>query len=100
MHAIGNYILQKDPTKKILYVSSEQFTIDMINSIRNDKNQEFRDKYRTVDMLLIDDIQFISDKEATQEEFFHTFNELYQNDKHIIITSDRPPKIYQPLWKD
>ncbi|MBQ6894941.1 MAG: chromosomal replication initiator protein DnaA [Clostridia bacterium] len=92
MHAIGNYILQKDPTKKILYVSSEQFTIDMINSIRNDKNQEFRDKYRTVDMLLIDDIQFISDKEATQEEFFHTFNELYQNDKHIIITSDRPPK--------
>lgn len=92
MHAMGNYILKKDPSKKILYVSSEQFTIDMINSIRNDKNQEFRDKYRTVDMLLIDDIQFICDKEATQEEFFHTFNELYQNDKHIIITSDRPPK--------
>ena len=92
MHAIGNYVLEKDPSKKVLYVSSEQFTIDMINSIRNDKNQEFRDKYRTVDMLLIDDIQFICDKEATQEEFFNTFNELYQNDKHIIITSDRPPK--------
>ena len=92
MHAVGNYIFQKDKNKKILYVSSEQFTIDMINAIRNDKNQEFRDKYRTVDMLLIDDIQFICDKEATQEEFFHTFNELYQNNKHIIITSDRPPK--------
>lgn len=92
MHAIGNFILKKEPGKKILYVSSEQFTTDMINAIRNDKNQEFRDKYRTVDMLLIDDIQFICDKEATQEEFFHTFNELYQNNKHVIITSDRPPK--------
>ncbi len=92
MHAIGNFVLKKDPTKKIIYVSSEQFTNDYINAIRNDKNQEFRDKYRTVDFLLVDDIQFICDKEATQEEFFHTFNELFQNSKHIIISSDRKPK--------
>ena len=92
MHAIGNFVLKKDSSKKILYVSSEQFTNDYINAIRNDKNQEFREKYRTVDFLLIDDIQFIWDKEATQEEFFHTFNELVQNNKHIIISSDRKPK--------
>lgn len=92
MHAIGNFVLKKDPTKKVIYVSSEQFTNDYINAIRNDKNQEFREKYRTIDFLLVDDIQFICDKEATQEEFFHTFNELYQNSKHIIISSDRKPK--------
>ncbi len=92
MHAIGNYVLKKDSSKKVLYVSSEQFTNDYINAIRNDKNEEFRKKYRTVDYLLVDDIQFIWDKEATQEEFFHTFNELYQNNKHIIISSDRKPK--------
>ncbi len=92
MHAIGNKMIRNDPRKKILYVSSEQFTNDMINAIKNSTTQEFRDKYRTLDLLLIDDIQFIWDKEATQEEFFHTFNELYQNGKHIIITSDRPPK--------
>lgn len=92
MHAVGNYMHSQDSTKKILYVSSEQFTNDMINAIRNDTMQKFRDKYRTVDILMVDDIQFISDKEATQEEFFHTFNELYQNNKIIIITADRPPK--------
>ncbi len=92
MHAIGNKVVRHDPKKRVMYVSSEQFTNDMINAIKNSTTQEFRDKYRTLDLLLIDDIQFIWDKEATQEEFFHTFNELYQNDKHIIITSDRPPK--------
>lgn len=92
MHAIGNYVLKNDITKKILYVSSEQFTIDVVNSIRTDNMQAFRDKYRTVDILMVDDIQFIGDKEATQEEFFNTFNELYQNNKIIITTADRPPK--------
>ncbi len=92
MHAIGNYILKKNSSKKILYVSSEQFTNDMINAIRNDRNQEFRDKYRTVDILMVDNIQFISDKEGVQEEFFNTFNELHLNGNHIIISADRPPK--------
>ena len=92
MHAVGNYVLKQNPNKKIIYVSSEQFTNDMINAIRTDRNQEFRDKYRTADILLVDDIQFICDKEGVQEEFFHTFNELYQNNKIIIITADRPPK--------
>ena len=92
MHAICHQILKAKPNAKIVYTTSEQFTNELINAIKDDKNQEFRDKYRTVDILLIDDIQFIGGKESTQEEFFHTFNELYQNDKHIVITSDRPPK--------
>lgn len=92
IHAIGNHVLSKDKSKKILYVSSEQFTNEYINSIMTNKNQEFRDKYRTVDILMVDDIQFISDKEGSQEEFFNTFNALYQSGKIIIITSDRPPK--------
>lgn len=92
MHAIGNYVIKKNPSTKVLYVTSEQFTNDMVNAIRKGTTQEMREKYRTVDYLLIDDIQFISDKEGTQEEFFHTFNELYQNNKYIIISSDRPPK--------
>lgn len=92
MHAIGNHVLKNDMNKKILYVSSEQFTNDVVNSIRTDNMQSFRDKYRTVDILMVDDIQFIGDKEATQEEFFNTFNELYQNNKIIITTADRPPK--------
>lgn len=92
MHAICHEILCNRIDAKILYTTSEQFTNDLVNAIKDDKNQEFRDKYRTVDILLIDDIQFIGGKENTQEEFFHTFNALYQNNKHIIITSDRPPK--------
>lgn len=92
MHAIGNHVFSKNPTKKILYVSSENFTNDVVNSIRTDTMQLFREKYRSVDILMVDDIQFIGNKEATQEEFFNTFNELYQNDKIIIATADRPPK--------
>jgi len=92
MNAICHEIINNRPDAKILYTTSEEFTNDLVNAIKNDKNQEFRDKYRTVDILLIDDIQFIGGKENTQEEFFHTFNALYQQNKHIIITSDRPPK--------
>lgn len=95
LHAIGNYIHQHMTDLKIMYATCEKFTNDYIESLRSNKENEtieFREKYRNLDVLMIDDIQFISNKTSTQEEFFHTFNELYQNNKQIIISSDRPPK--------
>lgn len=92
MHAIGHYIANNNKKSKILYLSSETFTNELVNSIKDDDNEAFRMKYRNVDVLLIDDIQFIAGKEGTQEEFFHTFNTLYNANKQIIISSDRPPK--------
>ena len=90
MHAIGNQILKNDPTKKVLYVTSEVFTTEFIEAIANKKNNEFRNKYRKIDVLLIDDIQFISRMERTQEEFFYTFSSLYEDKKQIVISCDSP----------
>jgi len=95
LHAIGNYCAIRG--QQTLYVSSEEFTNDLINAIRTHKTQAFREKYRRIDVLLIDDIQFIAGKESTQEEFFHTFNTLHGQDKQIIISSDRPPKALNTL---
>ena len=92
MHAIGQYVLKEKPYANVAYVTSEQFTNDFIDAIRNETNIQFRKNYRNVDVLLIDDIQFLSGKEGTQEEFFHTFNELFNAQKQIVITSDKPPK--------
>lgn len=94
MKAIDNYITMDNNHKKfkVLYISSEKFTNELINSIKDDRTVAFRNKYRSVDVLLIDDIQFLAGKERTQEEFFHTFNTLYESNKQIVITSDRPPK--------
>jgi chromosomal replication initiator protein len=97
LQATGNEILKRNPNYNILYVSAEKFSNDFISSVRNGTARDFQNKYRTIDMLLIDDIQFIAGKDATQESFFHTFNELHQADKQVIITSDRPPKAIPAL---
>lgn len=92
MHAIGNFISENNPRLKIMYVTSEFFTNELINAIKDNKNEAFRNKYREIDVLLIDDIQFIGGKKQTEEEFFHTFNHLHQAEKQIIISSDRHPR--------
>lgn len=97
LQAIGNYVSQTNPDQKIMYASCEKFTNDFINAIRKGHANEFQQKYRNIDLLLIDDIQFITGKEGTQEAFFHTFNALHQNNKQIVITSDRPPKAIATL---
>ena len=97
MHAIGNRIKQNNPSMKVLYTSSEKFTNEIINSIQNKTTEAFRQKYRNIDCLIIDDIQFLKGKEQTQVEFFHTFNALKDADKQIIISSDRPPREIETL---
>jgi chromosomal replication initiator protein len=91
MHAIGQYVLRHDRSVKITYISGERFMNEMINALRYDRIIDFRERYRTVDVLLVDDVQFIAGKEATQTEFFHTFNALYDSQKQIVISSDCPP---------
>ena len=97
MHAVGNELLKKDKNKKVLYVTSEKFTNEIVNAIKDQKTEQFKNKYRNVDVLLIDDIQFIAGKASVQEEFFHTFNTLRESKKQIIISSDKPPKDIQLL---
>ena len=92
MHAIGNEIVKNSPNKSVLYVTSERFTNDMITSLRDKSMEAFRRRYRDIDVLLVDDVQFIEGKEGSQEEFFHTFNELHMNNKQIVLTSDRKPR--------
>jgi len=91
MHAIGQYVLLHDSSLTLTYISSERFMNEMINAVRYDRILDFRERYRTVDILLVDDIQFVSGKEGTQTEFFHTFNALYDSQKQIVLSSDRPP---------
>jgi chromosomal replication initiator protein len=97
MHAIGHAVLSRHPKKRVAYATSEKFTNEFINSIRGQKSEEFRERYRRIDVLLIDDIQFIAGKEGTQEEFFHTFNAIHEEGKQIIMSSDRPPKAIPQL---
>jgi chromosomal replication initiator protein len=97
LQAVGNRVKQENPNARILYVSCEKFTSDFIKAITNRKIDQFKQTYRTVDLLLIDDVQFLAGKESTQEEFFHTFNELHQNNRQLIVTSDRPPKAIPEL---
>jgi chromosomal replication initiator protein len=91
MHAVGQYVLQHDPRLRLTYISSERFMNEMINALRYERILDFRERYRSVDVLLVDDIQFVSGKEGTQTEFFHTFNSLYDAQKQIVLSSDRPP---------
>ncbi|WP_067926092.1 chromosomal replication initiator protein DnaA [Alicyclobacillus shizuokensis] len=97
MHAIGHFVQQNHPQAKVLYITSERFTNDFIHAIRDNTTRDFRNHYRSIDVLLIDDIQFLAKKEGIQEEFFHTFNTLHENGKQIVISSDRPPKEIQTL---
>lgn len=97
LQAVGNELLRKNPQTRVLYVTCERFTNDYINAVRTGNAREFKNLYRNVDLLLVDDIQFITGKEGTQEEFFHTFNQLHQNNKQIVISSDRPPKAIPTL---
>jgi len=97
MHAVGNQVLARFPRKRVVYVTSERFTNEFITSIQQGKIDEFRSRYRRIDLLLIDDIQFIADKERTQEEFFHTFNAIHEDGKQIVLSSDRPPKLITTL---
>src|SRR5699024_4069344 len=92
MRAIGDYVFEYRPDKHVMYLSSEELTNEFINSIMENKSENFRNKYRTVNILLVDDIQFMSGKDHTHEEFFHSFNSLHEENKHIIIASDRPPQ--------
>jgi chromosomal replication initiator protein len=97
MHAIGNQVLARFPRKRVVYATSEKFTNEFITSIQQGKIDDFRARYRRIDLLLIDDIQFIADKERTQEEFFHTFNAIHEDGKQIVLSSDRPPKLITTL---
>ena len=97
MHAIGHAMIERNPSARIVYVTSEMFTNDLIEALRVGKNVEFRQKYRNVDLLMIDDVQFIAGKQSVQEEFFNTFNALHNLGKQIVISSDRPPKEIKPL---
>jgi chromosomal replication initiator protein len=97
MHAIGNQVIARFPRKRVVYATSEKFTNEFITSIQQGKIDDFRGRYRRIDLLLIDDIQFIADKERTQEEFFHTFNAIHEDGKQIVLSSDRPPKLITTL---
>ena len=97
MHAIGHAVISRHPKKRVAYATSEKFTNEFINSIRAQKGEEFRERYRRIDVLLIDDIQFIAGKEGTQDEFFHTFNAIHEEGKQIVLSSDRPPKAIERL---